>query len=153
MTNFALLAPVPQEHLESGLKTLEEFGEVAFGSRAWEFFRELDAKRDGKPVDAYIYASHSDKFGAPKVRWLGRYIGFVLAEDAARLDQLKYRPSSTLEAAGDKVGHWALYWKLDQLELIDSDKAIEMNRFIGMNSKKAYVKSFMPEGPLMIEAP
>ena len=36
----ALLAPVPLEHLIDGLSVCDQQGKVAFGSRAWEIFRE-----------------------------------------------------------------------------------------------------------------
>jgi hypothetical protein len=38
--NVALLASVPLEHLTDGQTTAETKGKVAFGSRAWETFRE-----------------------------------------------------------------------------------------------------------------
>ena len=58
--NVALLAPVPEEHLLDGVNVIHVEGRVAFGSRAWEVFRELDALRKGDPVDVYIYASHAE---------------------------------------------------------------------------------------------
>jgi hypothetical protein len=51
----ALLAPVPLQHLRSGQTKAECEGRVAFGSRAWEVFRKLDALREGMPVDVFIY--------------------------------------------------------------------------------------------------
>jgi hypothetical protein len=54
MTDIALLAPVPLEHLEDGIDICRKQGKVAFGSRAWEIFRELDALRNGRPISAFI---------------------------------------------------------------------------------------------------
>ncbi len=57
MNDFAILAPVPLEHLESGQPVAEEKGFVAFGSRGRKFFRDMDERRDGNPVPVLIYAS------------------------------------------------------------------------------------------------
>ncbi|MGX8007800.1 hypothetical protein ACVDG8_001720 [Mesorhizobium sp. ORM8.1] len=78
----ALLAPVPEEHLLSGLKVCASVGKVAYGSRAWQVFRDLDIARESQSVDAFIYASDSTKLGPPKVRWQARYIGHVEAKGA-----------------------------------------------------------------------
>src|SRR4051812_11355274 len=75
--HIALLAPVPLQHLISGRPVSAGEGRVAFGSRAWEVFRELDAQRRGMPIDAYIYASHAQGPVALEVSWHGRYIGHV----------------------------------------------------------------------------
>lgn len=58
--DFAILAPVPQEHLVSGMPIAQEKGFVAFGSRKWELFRKIDEMRGDKPVPVLIYASHED---------------------------------------------------------------------------------------------
>ena len=63
--DFPILAPVPEEHLESGLPVCEESGFVAYGSQKWELFREADRMRAGQPVPALIYPSDQD---APTVR-------------------------------------------------------------------------------------
>jgi hypothetical protein len=75
--HIALLAPVPLEHLLAGQQTAKSEGKVAFGSRAWEVFRELDAHRKGMSVDVYIYASHSDGQRDFEVPWRARYYRIV----------------------------------------------------------------------------
>jgi len=87
--HIALLAPVPLEHLVDGQKTAESEGKVAFGSRAWEVFRELDTRRKGMPVDVYIYASHSDGQREFEVSWHGRYVGHVEGRMGAHPDGMK----------------------------------------------------------------
>lgn len=69
MTHAALLAAVPEEHLLDGQKVAETHGMVAFGSRAWEVFRELDRLRNDEPVPVYIYASHAAAHVGNKVTW------------------------------------------------------------------------------------
>ncbi len=49
VANVALLAPVPLVHLMAGADIAKREGRVAFGSRAWDVFRELDALRRRPP--------------------------------------------------------------------------------------------------------
>jgi hypothetical protein len=57
----ALLAPVPEEHLRSGLDVDAREGKVAFGTRAWEAFYQLRELLNGQSTDAFLYASHPEK--------------------------------------------------------------------------------------------
>ena len=57
-TDFAILAPVPLEYLVSGEGIAEKEGFVAFGSRKWELFRQVEKLRNGAPVPVLIYPSH-----------------------------------------------------------------------------------------------
>ena len=69
-----LLAPVPADLLLDASEFAGE-REVAFGSRAWEVFRELDAIRGGDPVRVWIYASHDpERPLPPTATWTGRYV-------------------------------------------------------------------------------
>jgi hypothetical protein len=56
-----LLAPVPLEHLRSGLEVLAHEPFVAPGSRAWQVFRTLDELRADHAVRVWIYASDNDE--------------------------------------------------------------------------------------------
>ena len=47
--DFALLAPVPLEHLQSGREVAEKEEYVAFGTRKWELLRRLDEMCGGSP--------------------------------------------------------------------------------------------------------
>lgn len=72
--DLALLAPVPLVHLQDGAVVCAQESKVAFGSRAWELFRELDNLRNDSLVDVYIYASQAP--GArPEATWHARYLG------------------------------------------------------------------------------
>lgn len=95
MGEFALLAPVPIEHLEAGIDICSGEAKVAFGSRAWEVFHELDRLRNGKPVSAYIHASMSDAGGSPIVTWHAKYIGHVESKNGAHTEGMRFRPPST----------------------------------------------------------
>ena len=67
--NFAILAPVPEHHLISGLDAISKQLDddsidtqpmVALGSRSFEVFGQADALRKERMADVYIYASHAD---------------------------------------------------------------------------------------------
>jgi hypothetical protein len=120
-SHIALLAPVPKEHLDDGLKTVSDKGKVAFGSRKWEIFRDLDALAgEGVPVDVYIYESEGRGKHNSTISWRGRYIGHVRSEMGAHPKGLKYRPESTTKYVADNSGHWAVFWELDSLEPVST---------------------------------
>jgi hypothetical protein len=87
---FAILAPVPEEHLLSGLETLatqldaddlppDHVPKVAFGSMDFEVFGAAEKLRDGQAIEVLIYASHAkgDQPLNPQVTWHGLYVGSV----------------------------------------------------------------------------
>lgn len=150
-SDVSLLAPVPEEHLISGLKNCAEVGRVALGSRAWEAFAELDRRRQHMPCDVYIYPSHTTRFGAPKVRWLATYVQHVESIGGRHPDRMKYRPESTSVYNSDNKGHWAIFWEVTDLRQLESGEALPMTRFQGVDKKKKYLSTFVPEGPLLVE--
>ncbi|NSY16305.1 hypothetical protein [Neorhizobium sp. AL 9.2.2] len=151
MQSVALLAPVPEEHLISGLVTQEKTGKVAFGSRAFQVFRDLDDLRDNQPVDVYIYASASAKFGLPKVRWIAQYNVHVEAQGGGHPDGRRFRPESTFKYGTDNQGFWAVFWEVSELRELSKQEAIAIDKFRGFRSRKSFVSGFIPEGPLLIE--
>lgn len=62
--HFAILAPVPLEHLKSGLAVCQAQGSVAFGTMKWELFRQIDELREGSRVAALLYPSHDENLPA-----------------------------------------------------------------------------------------
>lgn len=74
--DFALLAPVPLEHLMSGLKLQAAKDFIAFGTRKWELLRKVDLMR-GRAVPVLVYPSHEDVPAENSfvVSWFGWYIG------------------------------------------------------------------------------
>lgn len=152
MSTVALLAPVPMVHLEDGEGKCQEMGKVAFGSRAWEVFRELDALRNKEPVPVLIYASMTDIDGPPSVTWRARYLGHVHSKNGAHPDGMKYRPPSTGEHPSDNVGHWAVFWEVDELHRLRADEIILIKSLQGL-SGKYYKPEFVPEGPIIVQNP
>ncbi len=153
MLAIALLAPVPLVHLQDAVDVCEAQGKVAFGSRAWEVFRQLDLERNGAPVDVYIYASMGRTADRLEASWHGRYIGHVEAKNGAHPDGMRFRPPSTAVNPSDNKGYWAVFWEVDSLRELAPEDRIPTGEFIGYDSGKAYKKNFIPEGPLLVTKP
>jgi hypothetical protein len=150
--NVALLAPVPLEHLLDGQTISAKEGRVAFGSRAWEIFRELDDLRRGQPVDVYIYASRADE-PTFEVAWHARYVGYVESFDGAHPAGMRYRPPSTGKYPTDNKGHWAIFWEVQGLRQLPARDRLRLADLTGSGKGKPYGRGFVPEGPILIEHP
>lgn len=153
MPAIALLAPVPLQHLRDAVEVCKTQGKVAFGSRAWEVFRQLDMERNGAPVDAYIYASMDPSADRIEVSWRARYIGHVESKAGAHPDGMRFRPPSTAKNPADNKGHWAVFWEVDQLRELKPEERMPTGQLTGYGSAKAYKKNFVPEGPLLVINP
>ena len=119
LQHFALLAPVPIEHLHSAMEIVAQGDYVAFGTRKWELFRKLDGMREpGDRVRALIYPSEEDVEVKLTFRvcWLGWYVGHIQTKSGAYPgDAKKHRPQSTEQYRGDRIGHWAAFWHVSDL--------------------------------------
>ena len=110
--DFAILAPVPLAHLQSGKDVAAKEGFVAFGSMKWELFRQVDALRHDRKVPVLLYPSHE---GVPAklsyvVAWFGWYTGHVESKGGVHPDGVKHRPPTTLgEGIGRSFGMWKGY--------------------------------------------
>ncbi len=131
---------------------MAETGRVAFGSRAWQVFRDLDELREGQPIDVFIYASYPALKLPPKVRWKGRYIGHVDAVGGAHPNGMASRPKTTGGYEADNSGHWAIFWELDHLAKLQKNEILPMSIFRGFGSNKVYKSNFVPEGPLLVKS-
>ena len=147
--NLALLAPVPFVFLPEGEELCRRKGKVAFGSRAWELFRELDNLRDGLPVEVFIYASQTDD-PSLVVSWHGYYIGSVESDNGAHPEGRKYRPAYTTKDGEDRAGYWGVFWEVADLK---PTPPIPIGKLRGHGAKKAYGTPFVPEGPIIIDRP
>jgi hypothetical protein len=152
-SNVALLAPVPRVHLEDGRLVCETKGRVAFGSRAWEVFRELDRLRHALPVNVYIYPSHSDPPSLLETSWQAVYIGHVESNGGAHPQGMRFRSASTATFANDNEGYWATFWEVTDLREVPQSARIRISDFTGYGKRKIYKRGFIPEGPLLVERP
>ncbi|SFI61029.1 hypothetical protein [Nitrosomonas sp. Nm34] len=159
MSKVSLLAPVPLEHLIEGVEVCEKQGKVAFGSCAWEVFRDLDmkAKRDCNDalfdVDVFIYASGDPNAERLEVSWYGKYIRHVESKNGTHPEGMRFRPPSTGKYSSDNSGHWAIFWEIQQLRQLKQDERYPSGAFIGYTTDKAYKKNFIPKGPLLVRRP
>lgn len=157
---FAILAPVPEMHLTSGLEAIaaqldsdelspSDAPKVAFGSMEFEMFGEAEKMRAGKAIEVFIYASHAkgDQPLNPEVTWRGLYTGYVGSRRGRYPGKSIFRP---LAAANDSPT-WAVFWEVQQLERLKTP--IPIGRLRGKNKKTNYPPRFIPDGPVLIEYP
>jgi hypothetical protein len=156
--DFALLAPIPEVHLISGVEAIaaqldaennDEKPKVVFGSMAFEVFRQADELRRGSPVNAFIYASDSkeDQPLNPEVSWRAVYVQQVPSRNGRYRGNPLCRPSSTLT---DKA-IWAIYWEVVDLERLKNP--IPIGNLRGLKQKSDFKPRFIPEGPVLIDYP
>jgi hypothetical protein len=148
----ALLAPVPEEHLVSALDVVRKHKKVAFGSRAWQVFQQIDELRGNAPINVLIYASDSSVLQSPpKVSWRAKYIGQKEAKGGAHPDGMTYRPLSTTQYPGDNKGHWVIFWEVCDLVRLSIESEVEIGTLFQFGRAKPCKRFFVPRGPLLIE--
>jgi hypothetical protein len=144
-----LLAPVPAAHLIDGKDVCSAEGQVAFGSRAFDVFQELDALRQGVPIEAFMYASHQpERIGGAKVSWRARYVGSASAlGDGSHPEGHRYRPPSTWPEDGMK--YWWLFWHVTDLRELEPSEQIWTHHFRERRTGKMAPEPYAPEGPML----
>ncbi|GAB4381648.1 MAG: hypothetical protein Kow00121_40670 [Elainellaceae cyanobacterium] len=158
--DFAILVPVPEMHLISGLEAVaaqldlddlppDYSPKVAFGSMDFEVFGQVEKLRGGKAVDVFIYASHAkgEQPLNPEVTWRGLYVSYVASRRGRYPGKSMYRPQAT---AADPPT-WAVFWEVQELEQLK--KSVPIGGLRGKNKKTNYPARFIPEGPVLIEYP
>lgn len=149
---FAILAPVPERHLISGMEALNEQLDadleprLAFGSNAFEVFTKADDLRDQCLVNIYIYASHAESpTFKPHVAWKATYLEQLHSRRGRYPGNKNHRPPTT---ATDK-DVWGIFWLIKELEQLAQPIPIE--DFRGFEKKSNYPPRFLPEGPMLVE--
>ena len=137
---IALLAPVCESHLKSGLATEKIAGKVAFGCSA----RHNKLQRD---ADVFICAtpcSDSD----PAVSWHATFIGYTPAVDGGvHPDGMKYRPETTRGEKG-----WQAFWEVTNLKELPTSECMRIRKFISFRTGKPY-QPYVPQRPYLIQLP
>ncbi|MBS7538071.1 hypothetical protein [Ancylobacter lacus] len=153
MLDFAILAPLAAEHLESGQKIAETTGFVAFGSMKWELFSRIESLRGEEPVPVLMYASDHDVPEAQRLRvsWTGFYIGFVLAKGGAHPAGMSHRPPTTAKYAADNSGHWAVFWHVVGLKPVPVAHRPPISALRSI--KGGWRKDAPPRGPELVATP
>ncbi len=153
LQHFAILAPVPLEHLESGKPIADATGYVAFGTNKWELFQKVDAMRDGARVAVLIYPSHGNETvdKGLTVSWFGWYDGHTHSKGGAHPDGMTHRPPTTGKYANDNVGHWAAFWHVKGLRQLPKAKHLPISKIATV--KGGWRKNAPPRGPELVALP
>ncbi len=155
---FAILAPVPERHLRSGLEAIAAQlaadppvipPVLAYGSKAFELFRKIDIERGEHSVDVFIYASHANEQTLKlRATWKASYIKHVESRRGRYPGNALHRPPSTEQ---DRQDYWAIYWLIQ--DLAELATPIPVSELRGYGKKADYLTNFVPEGPLLVEHP
>lgn len=150
---FAILAPVPLEHLESGLDIAAKQPWVAYGTRKWELLRRIDDLRKDQSVAVLIYPSHEDAdvSTALTVSWFGWYVGHVDSKGGTHPQGMLQRPATTGQYEGDNKGHWAAFWHVAGLRELPPEKRLAIGKIQGF--KGGWRKDAPPRGPELVTLP
>lgn len=153
MSDFAILAPVPLEHLKSGQTIAEQKGFVAFGSRKFELFRAIDERREGLAVPVLIYPSHEDATSsvASLVSWIGWYVGSQESQNGAHSLGMAHRPPSTLNPPTDNHGYWAVFWHVVGVSPLPTSQHFPISKL--QTTKGGWRRNAPPRGPEMVAVP
>ena len=153
--DFAILAPVPLVHLESGLGIVSQQAYVAFGSRKYDLFEEIDRTRGRDLVPVLLYPSHDDdriQFDY-KVSWTGWYVGSTSDQEAKFADERAgCRPPSTKANANDNASIWPTFWRVASLTRLPAHEHREIRELNNYRTGKDK-ESAPPRGPERILLP
>lgn len=152
LSSVSILAPIPEEHLISGLDCCTAEKSVSFGSRAFEVFRKIDDLLCGNSCEVLIYSSWSRTPlpGPAKATWVASYVGHAEARHDGSPPPGLARPSSTAKYRGDNTGHWAVYWTVTDLRRIAKNEWVSVSSLRGLNTKRNFLTTFHPERPIII---
>jgi hypothetical protein len=153
MMDFAILAPVPFRHLDSGKEVSSAEGFVCFGSNDFEFFREVDELRATDPVPVLFYQSHDpDGKARFETLWFGWYEGRV--EDTAEKRRLEaaHRPPTTMPNPDDNASGWGTFYKVRGLRPLEPHERLPFYKLTLFKSGRKKMAS-PPRGPLLIDRP
>jgi hypothetical protein len=154
---FAILAPVPEQHLISGLDAIAQQLDadppqnpplLAYGSDAFEVFGQADQLRKETSVQMYFYASHAKEQPLNhQATWRATYIGHVHSRRGRYPGSALHRPASTQNDAPT----WAVFWRVQDLEKLE--KPIPIAYFRPLEKKTHLTARFIPEGPMLVSLP
>ncbi|MEO0827851.1 MAG: hypothetical protein AAFY67_19810 [Cyanobacteria bacterium J06642_9] len=155
--DFAILAPVPEQHLVTGLEAIAQQLDadppkvppvLAYGSNAFEVFGKADELRGEQCVEMFFYASHAENpTFHPEATWKATYCKQVHSRRGRYPGKAFHRPPSTKNDAPT----WAIFWLVQ--DLIELREPILVSDFQGLGKKTAYASRFIPESPLLVEHP
>lgn len=143
--SLALLTPIPEIHLRSGLDVLKTKPEVSFGSNSFEIFRQLEVHAPKHAIPVMIYCSQEGEIKHNfDVSWFGWYVRKEEPKNS-RPSDISLRPAT---AAHEK---WATFWHLTGLCELPAGKRVpiaKISKLTGGKWKPAPVR-----GPTIVELP
>jgi hypothetical protein len=143
--DVALLAAVPEEHLQTGQQTCAIAGRVAFGSDDGMLFANLLHLLDGDLCRVLFYASHGKTGGPPRATWHGLFVGVTGAVNGSHPNPA-IRPPST---ASD--GKWTIFWEVAELQPLPPDDTRLISSLRGNGKATSFSKLLIPQRPYIIE--
>ena len=157
---FAILAPVPREHLDSGLKVLLERGYVSFGSQKWELFHHVEQLRHDEEVEevpVLIYPAHEEEDVTLncQVSWIAWYVGCTEDPVEKLADQTNgYRPPTTEKyySVGEHAESWNVFWRVKRLRQLPESEWVPI-RSIDSYKTGYWRKNTAPHGPEIVGRP
>ena len=146
--DVALLTPVPEEHLISGLDICNKIGSVAFGSDSVMTLSEFAHLVSDSTAYVLFYASQSTVSKTPSATYRGRFVKYVgaLATGKAPPSCSDFRPPTT---ATD--GPWQSFYVVS--DLCELDEPMPLNKLSKANVRTKLKANFVPLGPLIVAAP
>lgn len=148
--DVALLAPVPEVHLLSGLETCKATGLVAFGSDAGMVLSDFAFQVGADSIaDVLIYASESLTGGPPTATYRARWVKYEGSKGGFAPPSIaKHRPSTTTSD-----GAFLSFWVVSDLCRLDAHEAIETKKLRGRGNRTPFVANYVPKGPVIIDNP
>ena len=146
--DVALLTPVPEIHLLSGVAVCAATGFAAFGTDSGMVLSEIRSLVDDEhPADILFYPSESSRSGPPAATHRGRFAGYDGSiSGKAKAAWADYRPPTT---AND--GTWQSFYLVSELRALD--RPILLSALSKQATKGKLAKTFIPLGPLIIQTP
>jgi hypothetical protein len=146
--DVALLTPVPEEHLCSGLAVCAERGAAAFGTDSGMVLSEFAHLASGSTADILFYASHSGTPGVPAATYRARFVKYVgaLSNGKAPPSCSEFRPPTT---ATD--GPWQSFYIVKDLRKLG--RPIPLSKLSKSKANAKLKANFIPLGPLIVATP
>jgi hypothetical protein len=148
---ICIYAPVPAVLLQSALETCEREGRVAFGTNAQQLFEDIDADFGPRiPVIIHPTVHYGDPKGFGKLSFAATYIGFEKADHKGLHKTSAVRPNAVFDPK-DPDTAWLGFWEVEDLHMLT--KRVGPETLIARGKNKHLPKTFVPHGPLLVDAP
>lgn len=144
---WALLAPVPNPHLESGYPVCQREGRVAYGSDSVEVMSMTAAEARGSKIRVLFYASHAPDAVPARVTWIGKFVQLEAPRNGRHPQQDRLRPPTTKDD-----GAWQIFYEVSDLQPFPASEHLLLSELKKRRGPKLS-KTFLPLGPLLIENP